>query len=143
MTTKVVVANPGNKLSQVMEFFTLFKVQHIPVVENDQLIGIISVNDLMSFLHSHLQNEALSEAYLDSHFSLENIMTKNPVTFKPDDKMDDALETLRDGVFQAIPICENGVIKGILTNKDVVRAYFRERHQPNAGYSSDAPGFGV
>lgn len=50
MTSNVVVANLNNKFSQVMEFFTTYKVQHLPVAFDDKLLGILSVNDMASYL---------------------------------------------------------------------------------------------
>jgi len=143
MTTKVICANPSNKLSQVLEFFTLYKIQHLPVMDNDKLVGIISVNDIVHFLHKHLQTEPLNEAYFDTHFGLEDIMTKDPFTLQPNDELEKAISILAEGKFQAIPITFEGALKGIITNKDIVKSFNKVPAEESNFFNIETPGFGV
>ncbi len=129
MTDKVTVANLHNKFSQVMDFFQLFKIHHLPVMDGDTIIGIISVHDVLHFMHERfLKGDALTLAQLDSDFSIANIMTPNPVTISPDATLLEALELFDEGKFRALPVAEDGKIRGIITYKDLVRVYSWEKH---------------
>ncbi len=144
MTQKVIVANIHNKPSQLLEFFTEYKVQHLPVTENDTLIGIVSINDMLRFIKNHLQNDAsFNSNQLDEKFELGDIMTKNPVTVTPETSLEDLLKILGDGQFQALPVVEDGKIKGIVTNKDLVRVYDWEKNHTEGIYSTSSPGSGI
>jgi len=144
MTQKVIVANIHNKPSQLLEFFTEYKVQHLPVTENDALIGIVSINDILRFIKENFQNDAsINLNQLDEKFELGDIMTKNPVTVTPNTSLNDLLKVLGDGKFQALPVVEDGKIKGIVTNKDLVRVYDWEKNHTEGVYSSGSPGSGV
>jgi CBS domain-containing protein len=144
MTQKVIVANIHNKPSQLLAFFTEYKVQHLPVTENDTLIGIVSINDMLRFIKNHLQNDAsFNSNQLDEKFELGDIMTKNPVTVTPETSLEDLLKILGDGQFQALPVVEDGKIKGIVTNKDLVRVYDWEKNHTEGVYSNSTPGSGV
>ncbi len=124
MTKNVVVANPTNKISQVLAFFTETNITHLPVAENDRLLGIISIKDLLRFINKGLQTgKPVSVEDLDSTFSLEAIMTKDPITLSPSDDVQRARELLSTGQFSALPVVDNGEILGIISIKDVVR-YF-------------------
>ncbi|HAE34815.1 MAG: CBS domain-containing protein [Chitinophagales bacterium] len=124
MTEKVIVARLGNSFSQIMEFFTRHRIQHLPVAYDDKVLGIISVNDMLKFMADQLQNNPqISHEMLNEAFDLDKEMTHKPISVSPDTPLIDILEVLSDGKFQALPVVEGGEIKGIITNKDIVRVY--------------------
>lgn len=127
MTDKVIVAHVGNTFSQVMEFFTQHRIQHLPVADGDKLIGIISVTDMLDFMARQLKTGPLDPAKLNMVFQIQNEMTPNPITVTPEENLESILHVLREGKFQAIPVVQGGIIKGIITNKDIVRVYFWEK----------------
>ena len=46
MTTNVIHANPDQKVRQSLSLMTKNHFRHLPVLENDQLMGIISIEDV-------------------------------------------------------------------------------------------------
>ncbi len=124
MTQKVIVANTTTKFSDIIEFFDLYKIQHLPVAENDQLIGIVSINDIMKFLSTKLMaGNAMNLASLNATFNIKEVMTLNPVSVNPDDDFSKVVEILSMGKFQSVPVVKDGLLVGIVTNKDVVKIY--------------------
>jgi CBS domain-containing protein len=53
MTEKVVYVRPDQTTEECMALMTDKRVRHLPVVENDQLIGIISIGDVVKAIMSH------------------------------------------------------------------------------------------
>jgi len=144
MTHEVVCAGFNNKLSQVLEFFTKFKIQHLPVIDNDKVVGIISVNDIVWFMNDHLsKSETISKVYLDETFSIESIMTKNLATIRPDEPLDAAFKLLAPGNFQSIIVAEDGEIRGIITNKDLVRFHETGFNNEIDDFTIGTPGYGI
>ena len=47
MTRKVVFVGPDNTIEDCMRLVTEMRIRHLPVMENDQIIGIISIGDLV------------------------------------------------------------------------------------------------
>ena len=47
MTTKVVSVGPENTLEDCMRLMTKMRIRHLPVIDNDQIVGIISIGDLI------------------------------------------------------------------------------------------------
>ena len=122
MTKSVIVANVNNSFTQIMKFFTEYNIQHLPVADNDKLVGIISIKDMASFVFMQVQKGGNLHALgLDAMFKVNNVMTHNPTTITPDDKISKVVEILAKGGFQALPVTVNGMIQGIVTNKDLVR----------------------
>lgn len=47
MTTPVIYAIPNHSVEECMALMTEKRVRHLPVLENDQLLGVISIGDLV------------------------------------------------------------------------------------------------
>jgi CBS domain-containing protein len=47
MTSQVVYVNPDNTTEECMALVTEMRSRHLPVLENDQIVGIISIGDLV------------------------------------------------------------------------------------------------
>ncbi|WP_342361645.1 CBS domain-containing protein [Terrarubrum flagellatum] len=47
MTRNVVTCNPGTLITQVMAMMTEGKFRHVPVIEGDRLVGIVSIGDVV------------------------------------------------------------------------------------------------
>jgi CBS domain-containing protein len=47
MTRKVISCRPSDTVSVIMEVMTTGKFRHLPVVENDKLVGLISIGDVV------------------------------------------------------------------------------------------------
>ena len=61
MTAKVITCDKNTKSNVLMEIMTTNKIRHIPIMENNLLIGIVSIGDVVQRLlqNSNLQNEEL------------------------------------------------------------------------------------
>jgi len=124
MTRNVVVANTNNRFSQVMEFFSKHNVQHLPVTDGEHLVGIVSLKDMNNYMQKKLASGgAMNMGTLDASFKLSDVMTPKPVSVDVDDTLEKVVGILGDGKFQALPVVKDGLIHGIITNKDVVRIY--------------------
>ncbi|MDW8272955.1 MAG: CBS domain-containing protein [Chitinophagales bacterium] len=123
MTKEVVVASPENSLIQVIEFFNRFKIQHLPVCRNqNELVGIISVNDVVKFLYDYVvEGKAINENVLKLSFTAADIMTPNPTYTSPDAPLEHAHEVLSSGKFHSLPVCKDGKLVGIVTTNDLIK----------------------
>ena len=58
MTTAVFTCTRDDTVSQLMKLMTEKRIRHVPVFENDELIGLISIGDVVKFRLEELQMEA-------------------------------------------------------------------------------------
>jgi CBS domain-containing protein len=58
MTKAVVVCSPEDTITQVMRRMTQLRVRHLPVKESDQLVGIVSIGDVLKHRLDELELEA-------------------------------------------------------------------------------------
>jgi CBS domain-containing protein len=53
MTENVIVVTPAHTVPQSMELMTSKRIRHLPVVEDDRVIGILSIGDLLKEMLAH------------------------------------------------------------------------------------------
>ena len=53
MTANVITVGPEEDLEKCMELFTDKHVRHLPVIENEKLIGIVSIGDVVKGIVDH------------------------------------------------------------------------------------------
>ncbi len=57
MTAEVTTCGPETSIDEVMSLMTAGRMRHIPVVDSDVLIGIVSIGDIVKARISHLEWE--------------------------------------------------------------------------------------
>ncbi len=57
MTRKVVTCSRGETIADLMERMTGGKFRHLPVVEDDRLIGIVSIGDVVKMRLQEMEHE--------------------------------------------------------------------------------------
>jgi CBS domain-containing protein len=63
MTRKVISCKPSDTVGAIMEMMTLGKFRHLPVLEGDRVVGLISIGDIVKWRvrEYELEQEALRE----------------------------------------------------------------------------------
>lgn len=57
MSSPVVTCAPGDSVKSVMSVMTERRIRHLPVVEKDELLGIVSIGDAVNFRLTEAQLE--------------------------------------------------------------------------------------
>jgi signal-transduction protein with cAMP-binding, CBS, and nucleotidyltransferase domain len=57
MTSNVVVGAPSDSVEDTMGLMTNKRIRHLPVVEDDQLLGLVSIGDIVKMQHDRLTME--------------------------------------------------------------------------------------
>ena len=57
MSTGLITGQSGDTVSSVMGLLTQHRIRHLPIVDNDQLVGIISIGDVVKAQHDQLATE--------------------------------------------------------------------------------------
>ena len=58
MTKAVAVCSPEDSVTDVMKLMTMRRIRHVPVKDGDQLVGIISIGDVLEHRLGELEVEA-------------------------------------------------------------------------------------
>lgn len=111
-------------LWKVRELFQGLRVHHMLVVENEELVGVISDRDLWRALSPYLgsiSEQTRDRATLDKR--AHHIMTRDVVTVTAGRTLREAVRLFLERDISCLPVIEAGTMKveGILTRKDVLR----------------------
>ncbi|ASO05622.1 CBS domain-containing protein [Arenibacter algicola] len=129
MTTDLVTINHTNSLFDAEKLFNKHKIRHIPVVNNKQIIGILSLTDLLriSFVDNYGEDDSQVDTAVYNMLSIEQVMVKDPVHIAPSLTIKEVAEILAKKEFHALPVVENGELVGIVTTTDLLN-YLLEQY---------------
>ncbi|MBF4515266.1 CBS domain-containing protein [Flavobacterium sp. ANB] len=128
MTKSVITANDNDNLKDVVEKLKKNAIRHIPIMKSNEVVGIISRTDINRLTFGALfeGQEGADEAILDM-LTISQVMTSKPKTVSSETIIRDLAELFVKEDFHALPVVDNGVLKGIVTTTDVVK-YFLEQY---------------
>lgn len=124
MTTNVLTITPNDQVKVAKEMFDLNKIHHLPVLDDEKLVGILSGSDLLHFLR-YLDKDS-QEPYLNDlrlkNYKVGEIMQTNLVTVDHRDSIRSILEVFSQNVLHALPVMNEGELVGIVTTQDIIKA---------------------
>ncbi|WP_297506888.1 CBS domain-containing protein [Thermococcus sp.] len=119
------VIEPREDLSKAAKLMMEVDLRSLPVGESKaEIIGVI--NDL-----------AVLEKVAEGDFGkrkVEEFMTKDVITLRPDDTVAKALATMRDHAISRLPVVnEEGKLEGLVTLHDLIIRFIKPRFKAQAG----------
>ncbi|WP_298523692.1 CBS domain-containing protein [uncultured Methanobrevibacter sp.] len=119
MTKDVITTSPDIDVVYAFEKLMEHKISSLPVVDGDELIGIITATDV-----GH--NLILDKYELGT--SVEEIMIKSVSTVSPEDSIEDAIKLMKEGassgILNQLPVVEDGKLIGIISDGDIIQQLF-------------------
>ncbi|MFH1982711.1 MAG: CBS and ACT domain-containing protein [Pseudomonadota bacterium] len=127
MTQKVVTIDKSASIFEAQKLMADHRIRHLPIVDpQGHLLGIVTDRDIRSALPYELFREKDNAAAKQqvSRLTVADIMTANPLTISPMDTIQDALLRIQKERVGAFPVVdEHNVLKGILSVRDLLRAF--------------------
>lgn len=139
MTKDVKTCTPDQTVQDAANLMLENDFSVIPVVDKDGVLqGIITESDfisrevdiphaMVSLKHLFGQNfnsTDVEDIYKKSkNLSLEKVMTKDVKTASPDDSLNDVVSKMSEKNIKRLPVIDNGVVVGIITRKNILKAF--------------------
>jgi acetoin utilization protein AcuB len=128
MSTRVVTVEMDDRLSVAKEIFDQANFHHLLVVDERKLEGVLSERDLLRAISPNLGSSAETVKDLETlQKRVHQVMTRNPVTIASHINLDAATRILLEHNIGCLPVLEQGDLVGIVTWKDLLRAYCEHR----------------
>lgn len=121
MKRDLVTVTPRTTLEEAARLLTAHRIHHLPVVEGERLVGIVSDTDLRRATLDGMFGGA-DRGDSGAPVTAGEIMTPDPVTLSPADTLDDAMLVLSRERFGALPVVDGGRLVGIVTKADILEA---------------------
>lgn len=128
MSTNVTTVEPDATIGTTGKLMIDNGFRRIPVVKNDILLGIVTAFDILRFLGS---GEALTKGAtgIDDALSVpvKTLVGREVVWTTSDRDVGDAAEMMAENGVGSLPIIDDGVLTGMLTERDFVRVLTTSR----------------
>jgi CBS domain-containing protein len=155
MTKELTTVTPSTPLKEAAKILLEHRISGIPVVDGDQLLGVLSESDIVAKETSGYSNGELgppAAARLEQERSAATVgeaMTTDPVTVEPWVSIWAAADLMIVRDVHRLPVVDaGGALVGLVTRNDLVRAFarsdrdverdLRDRLLPSVGLSHDA-----
>lgn len=129
MTKEVIKLNSTDDLTKTEMLFKKNKIRHIPVVSGKQIKGMLSYTDLLriSFVDAVDDEAEDVDTTVYNMFTIDQVMAKNLITITPETTIRETAEILSKNEFHALPVCDGGILVGIVTTTDLLK-YLLEQY---------------
>lgn len=129
MTKEVITLQLNAPLSAARKMFEDSGVHHLPVVDGERLVGILTWSDFLrvSFGEFGNQDARSLDAVLDHTYKLADVMHASPQTIPVNGTVRDAAQVLSSGNFHSLPVVDGEKLCGLVTSSDLIR-YLLEQY---------------
>ena len=129
MTAAPEVVSPDADMHTVLEQMNRSGLRHLPVVLDDDLVGIITDRDVRLAVNSPVVSSdasACREAVLDD-IRVGECMTPEPQCVSPAAPAHEVADLLSLNKFGAMPVVDEGVLVGVISYVDYLKHYAAQR----------------
>ncbi|HQZ38024.1 MAG TPA: CBS domain-containing protein [Vicinamibacterales bacterium] len=122
MTPDVHAVHPDDSIAALRDVMNEKHIRHVPVVDDDGgIIGLVSERDLLRRA-AGLDGVPLSVSQdVSAAVKVSEVMTWQVETIEADDEAATAAVIMLDNKYGCLPVLEQGMLAGILTEADFVR----------------------
>ena len=138
MTVSPFTVAPETTLREIVNMMNMEGCRHLPVVDGERLVGIVTDRDVRMVLNSPIleDNQLQNEASLDTVLA-ESIMTSDPITVTPNTPAYRAAEMLSIYKYGALPVVADKrdghrTLVGIVTVTDFIEHFRKTQKTPTA-----------
>jgi acetoin utilization protein AcuB len=132
MTQKLIVVGPDMTVKDAFLTMRSRRVRHLPVVDGDDLVGIISDRDLRRPKWAETIDDWTSYYQIDDDLTVKDVMTSQPETVRTYDGILKAVRVFREQRYGALPVLDKtGALVGILSAQDLLLALEELLTQPD------------
>lgn len=123
MTKNVITLNYSDDLETAELLFKKRNIRHIPVVNEDTIVGMLSYTDLLriSFADAVDETDDSVDTIVYNMFTIEQVMAKKITSISSTTTIKEAAEILAEKEFHALPVVDDGKLVGIVTTTDLIK----------------------
>ncbi len=114
MVKDPIVVTLDQKVQDCVELMREHSIRHLPVVEKQKLIGLVTESDLREVFLASLVED----------LTIAGVMISEPMTVTPDTEIEDAAKLIYYHKIGGLPVVDDyGQVVGIITVADLVEAF--------------------
>ncbi len=128
MNSPAITISPDTTLPAATALMREKNIRHLPVVENDRLVGIVSRGDLReASIMAGINADSYELNFMLSQLTISKLMTRKVFTVTPDALIVHAAELMTEHKIAGLPVVdETDTLVGIVTESDLLRMLVRK-----------------
>ena len=123
MQSKVVSLGAASSLMDAASVMHEHNIRHLPVVEHNELVGILSERDLRGFLEElYESSQETADGIRKQSISIREVMQTKPLAVDPSADLVDVIDLMLDNKVGAIVVADElGQLRGIVSYEDILK----------------------
>jgi len=124
MTRKVVYISPDTTIAHAADMMREQKLHRLPVIENDQLVGLVTEGTIAEASPSKATSLSIYEMnYLLNKTKVGDVMIRDVVTISQFASLEDATYLMLKNKIGILPVVDNELLYGVITDRDIFKAF--------------------
>ena len=117
---------PETPVTEARGLMARERIRHLLVIDNQQLLGIVTDRDIRLNLPSQATSLSVWEInHLLATLTVRRVMTASVITVGPDREAHEAARLMLEHKIGALPVVDGGRLIGIVTETDLLRAFIK------------------
>jgi CBS domain-containing protein len=136
---------PDETVEDAIKLFAEARVSGAPVVEGEELVGIVTEGDLI-FRDAEIKspgfldilggivplgdwNEYREETLKSAGVTVGEVMTREPITVSPETSLSEAATIMAERRIKILPVTEDGRLRGVISRMDILTLHILNPRQ--------------
>jgi acetoin utilization protein AcuB len=113
MSKQIVTTSPDKRVGQALKLMQKHQIRHLPVMEQDRMVGWITSRDLREVLLASMLEE----------IRVGDVMVQAPLSITPDTEVEEAARLIHEHKIGGMPVMEGNKLVGVITMQDLISAF--------------------
>lgn len=100
-------------IQEAAELMKEHSIRHLPVVDDDQLVGFVTQTDLRQYFFPSMVED----------IPVHDVMVVNPITIDVSSSIDQAARLIHDYKIGGLPVMDKKKLVGVITSSDIVSGF--------------------
>lgn len=124
MTKDPITVSPDTPITEAQETMQENNVRRLPVVDNGDLVGIVTHDDILYASPSPVTSLSMWEiTYMLSQVTIDEVMTEDVITIDEDCPLEEAARIMSDSKISGLPVMRGDDLVGIITESDLFKSF--------------------
>lgn len=128
--SQVITLSIADRIDQAIELMEKHDIHHLPIVDGERPVGIVSDRDLLSsvgWLSSRDRITGGTGPAFVGPTNIADVMSSPVQVLSPEDGIEEAARLMADNKIGAVPLAEDGRLVGIVSETDILKCYVDHR----------------
>jgi CBS domain-containing protein len=129
MTSSPVSLQKNDKLSLAEEIMTGGRIRHLPILDGERLVGVLSEADLFHSAFKVLHFRPDEQRKFVKSLKVEDLMSKHVVSVPADTSIRAAARLMMEKKLGCLPVVEGERLCGLVTKSDMLRCLAERKEE--------------